>query len=430
VESTTNRRKGQQKNQPYQKGEKVWLERTNVKTTHPTAKLAPRRYEPFLVTKIISLVVFKLKIPGHWNIFDTFHALLLAPYYETMEHGPNYKELAPDLIDGQLEYEVEQVLGARHYSRWWKLQYLMQWKGYSEVHNSWELEENVHAPGLIEEFWNKNPQETEALRSIKWGQEEADPLIIWHLSTTMSSDHFTSSFSSDVVAAFIDFIITSMPPTLPTNDQALTNKPIGTVPDFPHPTMLSLEEVEMIRTGSLDYMPHTPTASKINRMPTLLPMNPGPPPVQQHPGVPFVLYKPLNLHHYPLLIQLPDGGTIEVWYVAFYHETMNPYMMGTMGFGCPIYGALLMAQEDVAEPPDEDSDHVTFEPIHLFFNQINEALQTIGDPGLTADVARYCQITKRRANLRMQEWDLDRRWVDTANNVTQIVRRLKKAHVW
>jgi hypothetical protein len=89
--------------------------------THPTAKLAPRRYGPFLITKVISPVVFRLKIPDHWKIFDTFHASLLTPYHETMEYGPNYKEPAPDLIDGQLEYKVEQVLGMRHYSRWWKL---------------------------------------------------------------------------------------------------------------------------------------------------------------------------------------------------------------------------------------------------------------------------------------------------------------------
>jgi Chromo (CHRromatin Organisation MOdifier) domain len=66
-----------------------------------------------------------------------FHASLLAPYHETMEHGPNYEEPAPDLIDGQPEYEVELILGARHHGRWQKLQYLVQWKGYSEAHNSW-----------------------------------------------------------------------------------------------------------------------------------------------------------------------------------------------------------------------------------------------------------------------------------------------------
>jgi hypothetical protein len=102
-------------------------------------------------------------------------------------------------------------------------------------------------------------------------------------------------------------------------------------------------------------------------------------------------------------------------------------MMGTMGYGRPIYRAPLMAREDVAGPPDEDSAHVAFELTHVFYNQINEPIQAIGDPGLTADVARYCRIAKRRAKLRMQERDLDRRWADTAQDLTQIARRLRNA---
>jgi hypothetical protein len=116
-----------------------------------------------------------------------------------------------------------------------------------------------------------------------------------------------------------------------------------------------------------------------------------------------------------------------VWYIAYYQKAENPYMMGTMGYGCPIYGAPLMAKEDVTGPPDEDSTHVTFKPTHVFYNQINEAVQTIRDPGLMADVARYRRITERRAELRMQERDLDRRWADTAQDLTQITRRLRNA---
>ena len=40
--------------EPYQLGDKVWLEGCNLTTTHPMAKLAPRRYSPFLITRVIS----------------------------------------------------------------------------------------------------------------------------------------------------------------------------------------------------------------------------------------------------------------------------------------------------------------------------------------------------------------------------------------
>jgi hypothetical protein len=250
----------------------------------------------------------------------------------------------------------------------------------------------------------------------------------------MSSDHSTSSSSSDVITAFIKAIIADLTPsTLPTDDQELTNVPIKeTLSDSMSPSMPPLEEikVDMLRTGSPDYMPHTPIASEINRMPTPPPRNLGLPPVRQHPGDPFVLYEPLNPCHYPLRIQLPEGETIEAQYIAFYLEAENSYMTGTMGFGCPMYGAPLMVKKDMAGPPDEDSAHIAFELTHIFYGQINKVMGTIGDPGLTADVTRYHQIAKRRAKLRMQERDLDRRWADMAQDLTQIVRRLKGAHAW
>jgi hypothetical protein len=213
----------------------------------------------------------------------------------------------------------------------------------------------------------------------------------------MSSDHSTSSSSSDVVTAFIESIITDLTPsTPPTND----NVPIEETPsNSMSPDMPPLEEIVMLRMESPDYMPHTPTASEIDRMMTPLPMNPGPPPPRQHPGDPFVLFEPLNPRHYPLNIQLPEGDTVNAQYVAYYEMAENPYMTGTMGYGRPIYGAPLMAREDVAGPPDEDSTHVSFEPMHIFYNQINEAIRTIGDPGLTGDITRYRRIAKRRAEL-------------------------------
>ena len=46
------------KYQPYHEGDRVWLEATNLKTTHPTTKFAPKQYGPFMIKKVISEVVF------------------------------------------------------------------------------------------------------------------------------------------------------------------------------------------------------------------------------------------------------------------------------------------------------------------------------------------------------------------------------------
>jgi hypothetical protein len=144
------RRKGHFKG--YQVGEKVWLEGTNLHLSHPTAKLAPKRYGPFQVTKVISPVVYQIKLPANWKIFNTFHVSLLSPYQETIEHGANYPEPPPDLVNDQEEYEVEEILASRCYGRWKKLQYLVKWVRYSPAHNSWEPAENVNTPELVTEF--------------------------------------------------------------------------------------------------------------------------------------------------------------------------------------------------------------------------------------------------------------------------------------
>ena len=120
--------------------------------THPTTKLLPKWYRPFKITKVISKVVYQLELPPQWKIHNMFHASLLSPYHKTPTHGPNYHKPPPDVINGEREWEVKEIVGSRRYGRWKKLQYLVRWKGYSAAHNSWEPEEGIHAPNLIWDF--------------------------------------------------------------------------------------------------------------------------------------------------------------------------------------------------------------------------------------------------------------------------------------
>ena len=140
---------------PYQTGDKVWLEGCNLHTTHPSSKLAPRRYGPFTVTRAVSRTSYQLKLPPQWKLHDIFHATLLTPYKETTLNGQSYQEPTPDLIDGQPEWEVESVLKVRRRRN--QLQFLIRWKGFSEAHDSWEPARNIHADELVEEFYKRHP---------------------------------------------------------------------------------------------------------------------------------------------------------------------------------------------------------------------------------------------------------------------------------
>ena len=165
--------------EPYQIGDQVWLEGHNLHTTHPSSKLAPRRYGLFTITRVVSQTSYQLKLPSQWKLHDIFHATLLTPYKEMTLNGQSYQEPAPDLIDGQPEWEVESILKVRRRRN--QLQFLIRWKGFSEAHDSWEPAKDVHANEWVEEFYKRHPT---AIRST------SSPILICSLnmSTTPLSE--------------------------------------------------------------------------------------------------------------------------------------------------------------------------------------------------------------------------------------------------
>ncbi len=101
--------RGKTKFTPYAQGTLVWLEGINLQMHYPTSKLAPKRYGPFPIKKVLSDVSYELELPAQWKIHPVIHANLLTPYKETALHGPNFTQPPPDLIDGEEEYKAEEV---------------------------------------------------------------------------------------------------------------------------------------------------------------------------------------------------------------------------------------------------------------------------------------------------------------------------------
>src|SRR5215212_5750932 len=70
-------------------GDRVFLDRRNIKTIRPSKKLDQKLFGPFLVEKKVgtSGLAFQLALPKGWRIHPTFHVLLLELYREPEMSG-------------------------------------------------------------------------------------------------------------------------------------------------------------------------------------------------------------------------------------------------------------------------------------------------------------------------------------------------------
>jgi hypothetical protein len=151
-----------------------------------------------MVIEKLGAITYHLDLPPTWKLHNAFHVSLLALYHETREHGANYLAPAPKLIEGEPEWEVERILASQHHRRHHWLQYLVQWVGYPESHNSWEPAENVPVAQLVEQFYKAYSTSVRGIKSdSSLGQEvNAWPEPLAALSRVLSPACQTSLVSA------------------------------------------------------------------------------------------------------------------------------------------------------------------------------------------------------------------------------------------
>ena len=65
----------------YKKGDKVWLEVTNVTTKRPMKKLDNKHLRPFEILEKVGKSAYHFKLPSQWKIHDIFNEMLLFLYH-------------------------------------------------------------------------------------------------------------------------------------------------------------------------------------------------------------------------------------------------------------------------------------------------------------------------------------------------------------
>ena len=161
----------------YQDGDLVWLEGHNLCLDQPAVKLSPKCHGPFKIIRVLSPITYQLELPPQWKIHDVFHVDLLTPYHETDIHGPNFAQPPPDLINGEEEYKVEEILDSRRYGQGRKVQYLVKWKGYPSLDNQWVNWDDMHADEALENFRSHKPEAISHIRSRINEEQNPSPLM-------------------------------------------------------------------------------------------------------------------------------------------------------------------------------------------------------------------------------------------------------------
>ncbi len=160
----------------YCKGDKVWLEGTNLHTSHPTPKLRLKWFGLFKIMEELSPVTYKLVLLVKWKLHNAFHVVVLSPYWKMSIHGINYPSPTPELIHREPEWEIEIILASCHHRHKRDLQYLVKWVRYPEADNLWKLVKNVHALKLRNDFHKRFPYATWGIKLTNaLGKKRASP---------------------------------------------------------------------------------------------------------------------------------------------------------------------------------------------------------------------------------------------------------------
>ena len=141
----------------YKVGDLVYLSSRNIRALRPSKKLDWKQLGPYPIMEKVSSHAYHLQLPATMRIHNVFHVNLLRPNSEDPLSGQELTAPPPVLIEGELEWEVEGIVGHR-FTRRDGQEYLVHWRGWDETDNTWEPLN--HVGHLTDLLWTFHQQHT------------------------------------------------------------------------------------------------------------------------------------------------------------------------------------------------------------------------------------------------------------------------------
>ncbi|SGZ11730.1 BQ5605_C028g10452 [Microbotryum silenes-dioicae] len=144
---------------PFKIGDQVLLNQKKNQTSRPSSKLDSHKLGPFRIQRIISPAAFKLELPASMKIHPVFHVSLLEPYQaNSLASRCSNPPPPPEIINGEEEYQVEQILDSRNNRRSRRLEYFVDWTGYGPQDRQWVSAADFDDDdSLVIEFHTRHP---------------------------------------------------------------------------------------------------------------------------------------------------------------------------------------------------------------------------------------------------------------------------------
>ena len=148
----------------YKTGDKVWLSTENLKLIRASKKLTEQWLGPYDITKRIGDNTIELWLPRSMKIHPVVNISRVKPYKEHLEGQPTFKPGPVQVTKNKkIEFEVESIIDSHWKGRY--LEYLVQWKGYTNEDRTWEPKGNLsNVQNTIKQFHHSKPSTPRSLR--------------------------------------------------------------------------------------------------------------------------------------------------------------------------------------------------------------------------------------------------------------------------